>query len=598
MSVQQVSQSFMTKTSQKQPIRQGQILYGKIIKIHPNNQAQLQLGSQVINAQLEAPLSVGNHYYLQVESVEDAIHLKVVSGHLSANQSVSERVEALLQQLNLQAKKHHVSLVTSLMKDNIPFTKADLRQAFQWLSQSNNKQAAEEILKQMFIRHLPMTESVFSAMQTVQSNSLTQMFSQLYEQLMHLPHLSTVEQSLMDRLHVMFHSTMNNEALQMDFGRQLLQNDWHKSQELFHFLRLSGAVHESVSFTQWKESWQQQGETNANQFRMPFNISLKQLQTNINHLQNNRMIETVSTNITREWVTTVNLAFMNGQSLSDEDFQSLNRQVREQLLPLLTNEQQDTLTTLLQNKADVLIRLLAHIRSLSSPMISEVATKADHIFQQYNQLEGSPSSTQHQFLDMAKNYLRSIGLSYEAVLSNDLSKANMNDIKPLLINLSQSDSIVQARAQQALHFINGMQIQSLNDSTNLLQASLQIPGEPFALNKDMLMNFESKQTEDGKINSDYCRILFYLDLKRLKEVVIDLQIQKRVISISVFNDHPEIKGKSTLFEPLLQKQLDEAGYTLSNVSFHPLQAQEEEQDSKQKQTTHSFNHYEGYDFRV
>lgn len=44
---------------------------------------------------------------------------------------------------------------------------------------------------------------------------------------------------------------------------------------------------------------------------------------------------------------------------------------------------------------------------------------------------------------------------------------------------------------------------------NFIQASMQIPGGKLATNNDLYIEFESKKTEEGQINPDYCRILFY-----------------------------------------------------------------------------------------
>lgn len=58
---------------------------------------------------------------------------------------------------------------------------------------------------------------------------------------------------------------------------------------------------------------------------------------------------------------------------------------------------------------------------------------------------------------------------------------------------------------------------------------------------------EWKNEKDGKIDSNYARILFYLNLEALKETVIDMQVQNRIVSIYVYN---ELEGLDVLAEPL------------------------------------------------
>ena len=59
---------------------------------------------------------------------------------------------------------------------------------------------------------------------------------------------------------------------------------------------------------------------------------------------------------------------------------------------------------------------------------------------------------------------------------------------------------VNEKAQPIIHFINGLQLQSVYESHNLLQATLQLPGEKFALPKDIFLQFEGKKNEDGKLD--------------------------------------------------------------------------------------------------
>lgn len=79
-----------------------------------------------------------------------------------------------------------------------------------------------------------------------------------------------------------------------------------------------------------------------------------------------------------------------------------------------------------------------------------------------------------------------------------------------------------------------------------------------------------KKNKDGKLDPDYCRILFYLDLKNLKEVVVDMQVQNRIVTLLIMSDNPELK---TIASPLLsnlKEGLQQIRYQLSSVQFKPL----------------------------
>src|SRR5690625_2754620 len=133
-----------------------------------------------------------------------------------------------------------------------------------------------------------------------------------------------------------------------------------------------------------------------------------------------------------------------------------------------------------------------------------------------------------QFLTHLKQVLLFTGLTHENLVKQDLAQRQSETVKSMLIQMiQQHDGVNQERAQQLLHFINGLQLKSVNETSNFIQASLQIPGEKLALNSDLHLDIEGEKTENGMVNPNHCRILFYLDLKNLKETIIDMHIQKR-----------------------------------------------------------------------
>src|SRR5690625_841239 len=115
-----------------------------------------------------------------------------------------------------------------------------------------------------------------------------------------------------------------------------------------------------------------------------------------------------------------------------------------------------------------------------------------------------------------------LGLNYEHDLVNNFNHMNQSSIKGQLLQLIQSsDPISQEQLQQFIQYINGAQIQSVQDDGHFVQANLILLGKEFHFTQDIHMSFESRKKPDGKIDPRFCRILFYLDLFYLKETVID-----------------------------------------------------------------------------
>src|SRR5690625_5377323 len=106
----------------------------------------------------------------------------------------------------------------------------------------------------------------------------------------------------------------------------------------------------------------------------------------------------------------------------------------------------------------------------------------------------------------------------------------------LLQYIEQSDTQTSERLQSFVHLLNGLQLQSIYETNHFIYASIAISGEKLYLNHDIQLEFESKKTPDGKINPDIFRIIFILFLIHLRKTMIDMQIQNRIVSLTIFND--------------------------------------------------------------
>ena len=192
---------------------------------------------------------------------------------------------------------------------------------------------------------------------------------------------------------------------------------------------------------------------------------------------------------------------------------------------------------------------------------------------------------------------KATGLSYEnQLLYSDIEQKETTIKGMLLQMLQKSDGAIHEHAQQLLHFINGMQINAVNETSHFIQVNLQIPGEKMALTKDIELEFEGNKTRSGEINPDYCRIVFYLDLAHIKQTVIDMNINKRLVTVTIYNDTKELNTRSLPLQPLLKQGLADLDYQLSGIVFKPLQEEVNPKLFNAKKTTYSTN--QGVDYRI
>src|SRR5690606_7640696 len=95
---------------------------------------------------------------------------------------------------------------------------------------------------------------------------------------------------------------------------------------------------------------------------------------------------------------------------------------------------------------------------------------------------------------------------------------------------------------------------------------MQIPIPKELADNDAVLRFESKN-KNGQVDEDYCRIIFYLQLKKLRETVIDVNIQNRVINIAVYNETHISQNQLSPYIALLKQQLEAKNYKLSSVKW-------------------------------
>src|SRR5699024_11598344 len=89
-----------------------------------------------------------------------------------------------------------------------------------------------------------------------------------------------------------------------------------------------------------------------------------------------------------------------------------------------------------------------------------------------------------QFLHKVHDMLTLTGLNDENLLAHAATTYSTSSIKQLLLHLleSKQSSLNQDLLQQLLHVLNGIQLQSVVETKNLLHARLVILGAPLLLN--------------------------------------------------------------------------------------------------------------------
>ncbi|HET7522274.1 MAG TPA: hypothetical protein VFJ73_03010 [Bacillales bacterium] len=354
-------------------LKEGQVFFGKVLKLFPKDRALVQLGGTAVLAKLEAPLVSGASYWLKVVRSKGIPQLRVVRQPQGASHSKHASIPVLLEEMGVAFSKAREAVVRAFTGENMPFSKEMVTKGGEWLQTAGNKQAALGALKQMAAGRLPFVRPVFDTLLA---------------------------------------------------GRQA----------------------------------------------PPFHEQIRQLASAVNQ--------------------------------SQENFASLQK-----------------------------------LRGFLAGWMLKPGASADEArlwFQRLMDQFGSRAPETSQVL------------------------------KSLLLDVAQQAQSPQLK-QQAQQLLLQMISQQWT-AGNQFQTVFHLPLQWGSHSTDVTVKWEGKKQKNGTLDADFCRILFYLELELLKETVVDVHIQKRLVTVRIFNEVHDLDGVIRQFQPILKDRLETAGYRLAGVN--------------------------------
>ncbi|KAA9025893.1 hypothetical protein [Niallia endozanthoxylica] len=216
----------------------------------------------------------------------------------------------------------------------------------------------------------------------------------------------------------------------------------------------------------------------------------------------------------------------------------------------------------------------------------------------------APPHAPASFVKIVKELMQRIGYTYEHEvggflqdLSNDGFKENA--LKPLLLNYIREESTgsVREAAEAVLHKITGLQLLA-QDFAQIEQFAFQIPLSLWKKPVDLTMQWSGRKLENGQIDPSYCRILFYLELEQLQDTMVDMQVQNRIITLTVVNEYNHLKQLTSPYTDILKENLQALGYKLSFVHFVKPTEYKMKNETKALSSYLSNSPYSGVDIRI
>ncbi len=170
-----------------------------------------------------------------------------------------------------------------------------------------------------------------------------------------------------------------------------------------------------------------------------------------------------------------------------------------------------------------------------------------------------------------KQTVEALGLHYEhdiSILEKDQIVENkLLSLKPLLMKALEetSDSQLKEKMDQLLTRITGHQLINSGQDGQFQQLLLQLPILLGNYSTDVRFKWVGKKQQNGQIDPDYCRILFYLELEHLREMLVDVHVQNRIVNIQIYNENPKLNPVIKSVQQLLKEKLENLQYHLSSI---------------------------------
>ncbi|QST01569.1 hypothetical protein IMZ31_08445 [Pontibacillus sp. ALD_SL1] len=586
---------------QSQSLQQGSLVGGKVLKLYPQARALIQIGGSQMNAQLEASLSVNERYVFQVQQTKPMLRLRVIE---EENGKTLQSSPQVLQQLGISSpSKSQMNFVSELIQKNIPFTRQDLKEALQIIEQSGSRSRASQVLLDMFSRNLPIKSSVFHALYTryTDPSSLT---ASLQSALNGVENVANQSQaSLGHQLQQTLGRGGSSLPLDQAIMRTLMNAPIGEQKNALQLLKRSGHVSNQMSLSQLQDQLPiNDSDKLKNQLarlleqQLPVSKGTKsvihQFSSILNKLTDKQgnvaehmppKLEQALNQLTESlkgsgvW-SSLKVALTN-QGASQQSLKALEYLIGSSNPTKVLNENRSSLKEVTNTLNQVMNQQLSKGESV------KLIEWLRHGLQEPNEMA---MSMKDQFLVKLKAYTQLSGINYEYQLAEKGEAPSLSLKGSILQAMQDPLSPIVERLQRVLNHLNAAPIM-MQESEQSIQFNVQMPGEWFGIEQDVTMDVEGNKKENGEIDPDYCHILFYLDLHSLKETVIDMRIQQRIVQLTLFTEKSGVEGLIQVLKPSLEKGLEQLNYKLSTVRHKEINLKDSSETATNKTNTPTRN---------
>jgi hypothetical protein len=183
----------------------------------------------------------------------------------------------------------------------------------------------------------------------------------------------------------------------------------------------------------------------------------------------------------------------------------------------------------------------------------------------------------------------------ESLKSTLLAIASSNDAPPVL----------RETAQQLVQQITGQQLLLTPERNGAVFSHLTmfVPLNSPDGNQTASVHIQTRRGRQGELDAANCRLLFDLSMKNLGQTLVDVNVMDKIVSLTLWNDHPAISALVDSSRSEIAASLNEAGYQLLSLRTTPTRSESEEGEGTKRKLPPDPDQfvntrYKGVDFRI
>jgi len=608
-------------------LKEGQIVVGKVNELEDDGTARIIINGKIITATVvEEALSKGK-FYFEVKDFKDGIvELKVVSEIKQNDQKNSVQI---LKELDIPFTKESEAVIKLFLQSERPITKSEVLEAMNQLLKSPNKQLVLDSLSFLMKKNYPINGALLQSLVNSSETDLAKIFSTIDN----LPKELTTT-NVGKQLQSMV-SLMKNNSIITDFQQEQFQ---------LAIQLITDTNDDANLVNTWNKQYSSKEISQSKIFGQAVFQNLFKLAEHsptvskaiLNTLSDLPEFSTVKTELTRVPLNLANELFsLEETSLIDDQQQTSNA-----LLPLAKTEINN-----IKNKIEIFMRnhlsnesvhaeeriafLTQVLSTINEDGKSNQITKLllqNQLFNGVNSPSSDPINELFQLLSNQKiqntdvdadqitkqisNHHDLLGLNTESKIRDMslLNKALMNEQFPTLKEIalkalnSNLPEGIKHSIEQLITKITAGQLTMVHQNGPEYNYSTVIPIFLNNWSTDLSIQWTGKESSSHskEIQSNHCHILFFLELETLKETMVDVSIQNRVVNVTIFNNNPALNALISSTQQMVKESLAKHDFQLSMIKCVPFN---NEHDQKMKELKFnnsllSSREYTGVDLRI